>query len=61
MTVDLRINDIEANVTHLDEQLLRNPEFIARLAAAVREQLESERHQQAQREADQAPRVKRRL
>lgn len=61
MTVDLRINTIEANVTHLDEQLLRDPAFISRLAAAVREQLDRETQQTAQREADQSPRVKRRL
>ncbi|MCW4464564.1 hypothetical protein OK351_03460 [Glutamicibacter sp. MNS18] len=59
--MDLRINSIEANVTQLDDRLLRDPEFISRLAAAVRRELERDQAQLKQREADQSPRVKRRL
>lgn len=61
MAVDLRINSIDVTVTSVDEALLRNPEFIARLADAVRAELAKDRHIAAQRESDQAPRVKRRL
>lgn len=61
MPVDLRINSIQASVTSLDSRLSENPEFIARLARAVRAELERESKVDSQRSVDQAPRTKRRL
>ncbi len=61
MAVDLRINSIQANVTSVDVKLAENPEFIAKLAQAVRVELERENRIRSQRAVDQAPRTKRRL
>lgn len=61
MAVDLRINSIQANVTSVDSKLAENPEFIARLAQAVRAELDREKQVQSQRAVDQAPRTKKRL
>jgi len=61
MAVDLRINSIQATITSLDEKVLHNAEFLARLAAAVRIELDREGEVDRQRQDDQAPRVKRRL
>lgn len=61
MAVDLQIGSIQTLVTAADPDLAGNPQFIARVAEAVRAQLEAERRVDDQRAADAATRVKRRL
>lgn len=61
MAVDVHIGAVETTLSATDPAVLRSPEFIAAVAAAVREQLEQDRQLAARREADSAPRVKRGL
>jgi hypothetical protein len=61
VTVDVRIGSVNTNLTAVDPAAIMTPEFRAVIVAAVREDLERERHVDEQRSADQAPRTKRRL
>lgn len=61
MAVDLHIGTIETTLSATDPAALRTPEFIAAVVAAVKAELERDQQIAARRDADRAPRVKRRL
>ena len=61
MAVDLHIGAIETTLSATDPAVLRSPEFLAAVVAAVKEQLAQDDRLEARRTADSAPRVTRRL
>lgn len=55
MAVDVSIGSIEAKVSAADPELLRDPVFLARLVAMVKEELAREALEEGRRAADRRP------
>ncbi len=54
MAVDVNIGTVETEVSATDPELLKNPAFIARLVAMVKEELKREALEEERRMADRS-------